>query len=248
MLATLDLHIHSRASHDGRMSPAEICALARARGLDGVAICDHDVPFLAELSTPELLVIRGEELSTPWGHLLALFLTGPVEGNTPAALVASIHAQGGLAILAHPFERDLGTRRAAPLLELVDGVEVFNARAGRKNPRANAMATALARERGLVFTAGSDAHLPREIGGGTLTLAVEALTVPAVKAALLAKRATVRGLDGRHVDVARSQLTRLRKKRAPWYRYLKWLAFAAKCLAEDLLRPKSNPTEESLCL
>ena len=38
----LDLHIHSERSPDGRMSLPQIAAAARARGLQGVAICDHD--------------------------------------------------------------------------------------------------------------------------------------------------------------------------------------------------------------
>ena len=38
----LDLHIHSERSFDGCMSLSEIVALARERGLNGVAICDHD--------------------------------------------------------------------------------------------------------------------------------------------------------------------------------------------------------------
>ena len=39
----LDLHIHSERSFDGCMSLSEIVALARERGLNGVAICDHEI-------------------------------------------------------------------------------------------------------------------------------------------------------------------------------------------------------------
>jgi predicted metal-dependent phosphoesterase TrpH len=39
----LDLHIHSSASADGIMEISEIVKAAKERGIDGVAICDHDV-------------------------------------------------------------------------------------------------------------------------------------------------------------------------------------------------------------
>ena len=42
MEVKLDLHIHSEHSPDGRMALDEIVACARARGLQGVAVCDHD--------------------------------------------------------------------------------------------------------------------------------------------------------------------------------------------------------------
>lgn len=42
MEVKLDLHIHSAHSPDGRMSLDEIVSCARARGLQGVAVCDHD--------------------------------------------------------------------------------------------------------------------------------------------------------------------------------------------------------------
>ena len=39
----LDLHTHSAASHDGRMTVEQIVAEARRKGLNGVAITDHNV-------------------------------------------------------------------------------------------------------------------------------------------------------------------------------------------------------------
>ena len=42
MKLKLDLHIHSERSPDGRMTLSEIVERAKAAGLDGVAVCDHD--------------------------------------------------------------------------------------------------------------------------------------------------------------------------------------------------------------
>ncbi|MBQ3261714.1 MAG: CehA/McbA family metallohydrolase [Oscillospiraceae bacterium] len=236
MTLTLDLHIHSAASHDGRMTLAEIAERAKAAGLDGVAVCDHDAVLMDAPDDLGVLVIPGAEFSTEHGHLLGLFLTAPIEHRSIEETVAAIHAQGGLAVLAHPFERSRDADRLEPLAPLLDGIEVFNGRADRKIHDANALAQAFAAAHNLRPFAGSDAHLPREIGNGAVTLEAEAATLDAVKAALMTSAVTVRGRRGAALDVARSQLTKLQKRGAGPARYLKWALFACKCAAEDLFR------------
>ena len=233
----LDLHIHSAASPDGRMSPDEITALARARGLQGVAICDHDVLYRpgAEADTHGILVIPGIEFSTDCGHLLGLFLTEPLEGRDAERLIQGIHAQGGLAVLAHPFEHSSDAGRFQKIVPLLDGMELWNGRANRMFPDANARAQRFARENGLAGTGGSDAHLPREIGNGFVTVEVEERSLQAVKEALRRPGNQVSGQNGRHWDAARSRRTRLSKTNAGLGSRLKWFAYAGKCLLEDLL-------------
>ena len=240
----LDLHIHSAASNDGRMTLAEIVAAAKEKGLDGVAVCDHDRLFQparkdagAELLREDgMLVIPGEEFSTEYGHLLGLFLTAPVAAKGFAATVEAIRAQGGLAVLAHPFEHHGDAARIAPILPLLDGLEVWNGRADRKRKSANAEAAALAESTGLPRFAGSDAHLPREIGNGVVTVTVEEATADALKAALLRPGNPIEGRSGRHIDVAKSQHTVLKKTKAGCKKRIRWLLFAAKCAAEDVFK------------
>lgn len=236
MKITLDLHIHSAASPDGRMTLREIARTAKAAGLHGVAVCDHDVVLTEKLSEPEVFIIPGAEFSTEYGHLLGLFLTAPIPKLPFAETVDAIHAQGGIAVLAHPFERNTDAQRLEPIAALLDGVEVWNGRAERKIRDANARAQAFAEAHGLRQFAGSDAHLPREIGNGTLTLEVDSLSLADVKAALLTRPVSVQGRRGASLDVARSQHTKLKKTHAGARRYLKWTIFAAKCATEDLLR------------
>ncbi|MGX8699185.1 MAG: CehA/McbA family metallohydrolase [bacterium] len=237
MRYTFDLHIHSAASPDGRMTPEEIVAAARAKGLSGAAICDHDVlsPLPPDFAAPEdFLLIRGEEFSTEFGHLLGLFLREPVAERDIFKIFDAVHAQGGLCVLAHPFERSRDKERLAPILPLLDGLEVWNGRANRKIPEANALAATLAAERGLAAFAGSDAHLAREVGNGYVTLELPALTEAAVRAALLRPGNETAGREGKALDVARSQWTKLRKTRAGALSYAQWLAFAGKCVIQDL--------------
>ena len=237
MIVSLDLHVHSEASRDGRMPLEEIIRLAKARGLQGVAVTDHDVLLQNPPRSEDFLVIPGCEFSTERGHLLGLFLTAPIEPMPFPELIEAIHAQGGIAILAHPFEHRRDDKRIEPIAQLLDGAEIRNSRAARKNPEANAMAEAWAKRHHLPGTCGSDAHLPQELGGAYRRYEVPALTLEAVKAAILdpaAARDTYY-CAAKHVYAARSQWTRLRKTHADWKRILKWCVFAVKCCLEDLL-------------
>lgn len=236
MKLTLDLHLHSAASQDGRMTIEEIAAAARARGLDGVAVTDHDLVYTGPRELEGVLLIPGAEFTTEHGHLLGLFLEEPMAYTTWAETARAIRAQGGLTVLAHPFQHKKDQARLLPLLPQLDGMEVWNGRADRKNPRANAQAAAFARAHGLFPTAGSDAHVAREVGNGRLTLEVEGPSLPAIRAALLQGQGRVSGRAGRSLDVARSQWTKLKKTQAPPLRYGTWAAFALKCAWEDQKR------------
>ena len=241
MRITLDLHIHSGASHDGRLTPAQIIEEARNVGLDGVAICDHDTfPDLTGVEIPEdFLLIPADEISTDLGHILGLLYDVPPEipkNRSAVDAIDAIHAAGGLAVLAHPFQHSRDEERLTPLIGKLDGVEVFNARAARKNRDANDQAAAFAKKHGLAAFAGSDAHVAREIGSGRVRVEVDERSLSAVREALQGGGTEASGVDGRHIDVARSQWTKLRKQGAGPLKYGKWALFAIKCAAEDLFR------------
>src|ERR1700752_5472202 len=77
-----DLHMHTTAS-DGWPSPQELVDHARLRGLDVIAVTDHDTiegalraADHAERVTGRrrLPVIVGEEVSSRNGHIVGLFL------------------------------------------------------------------------------------------------------------------------------------------------------------------------------
>ena len=221
MEVKLDLHIHSEHSPDGRMALDEIVACARARGLQGVAVCDHDRALTETWDAPDFLLIPGIELSTDRGHLLGLFVTEQIEARELDAAIDAVHACGGLAVMAHPFERSSDAQRLDAYLDRLD-------------PQANAMACALAQRAAKPVTAGSDAHLPEEIGNGVVTLEADALTLPAVRAALLRGATAVDGRRGKARYVAESQLTKRRRTHAGAAAYVKWALFAAKCCLQDI--------------
>jgi predicted metal-dependent phosphoesterase TrpH len=73
----VDLHIHTCASEDGVVHPADVIKAARRRGLDRIAITDHnqvDGALLAKELDPEFVIV-GEEILTTHGEFLALFVT-----------------------------------------------------------------------------------------------------------------------------------------------------------------------------
>ncbi len=166
-----DLHIHTRLS-DGGPSPLQVVEhVLRHTALAAIAITDHDridgglrVRGLAEYYG--LQVIVGEEVGTADGHLLALFIQERLAPGRPIErTIDEVHAQGGLAVVAHPFDvisSSLLGRHCRPWSEEalarlpVDGIEVLNGSLVRHV--ANVRATNLARRLGFTALGGSDAH------------------------------------------------------------------------------------------
>lgn len=176
MRYNIDLHCHSFFSGDGVSSPEALIAAARAKGLHGFALTDHntsdgcrylrDKGLMREDGQPVdgFLVIPGVEVTTAEGHLLCLGVILPYLKGTPAAEVCKmVHDMGGIAIPPHPYDLFRAGIRQAVLDTLeIDGLEVFNAATTLK--RYNRMAYEYASARKLPMTAGSDAHHEAAIG------------------------------------------------------------------------------------
>jgi hypothetical protein len=168
-----DLHIHSRFSRDGVLDVRDIFKIAKKRGLDGIAVTDHDtirggLEALRE-KPGDLDVICGCEVKTDRGDVIGLFLTEEIRSRDHISAIEEIHAQGGVAIVPHPFDSARGsafwlTDRDAGLFE---AVEVLNARCIA--PRYNTAASLYADRHAKARVGGSDAHFGAEIGNaGTL--------------------------------------------------------------------------------
>ncbi len=172
-----DLHIHSTAS-DGTASVDQILSHVRAHtDLKVIAITDHDC-LHASMSAAQratahgLQAIVGEEISTQHGHVLALFIEKPIQPRRHVEqTIADIHAQGGLAIAAHPFDRSVPSVGHSPLRSSLgelgfDGIEGFNAGVFWRLRACNSQARELARSWKLPIIGGSDAHSLATIGSG----------------------------------------------------------------------------------
>lgn len=162
----LDLHIHSKYSYDSFLSPERIIKIAKKRGLDGVAVTDHNTIKGGVETTKinkgdDFSVIVGSEIKTEYGDIIGLFLNEEIESRIFMEVVEEIRDQGGLVVLAHPFRK--GITFPTDLLKYVDLIEGFNARSPKS---LNARALELARKFNKSVTGGSDAHLGFEIGRG----------------------------------------------------------------------------------
>ena len=166
-LIRLDLHMHSDYSRDSSTTLERLVARAREVGLDRIALTDHNTAEGAlELRklAPDLAIV-GEEIKTREGEIIALFIRDTIAwGGRPEDALDTIHDMGGVACLAHPFDRwraNFNPHRVAELAPRIDLIEVHNQWASAE---ANAAAARLARELGIPGTAGSDAHSPAELG------------------------------------------------------------------------------------
>lgn len=86
-----DLHIHSTAS-DGWFSPSDVIGIASARGLNYVALCDHDtvdgvgIALSAVHRHNDLFVVPSVELSTDYGDQNIHILGYWIDHTSPALL------------------------------------------------------------------------------------------------------------------------------------------------------------------
>ncbi|MBX7158318.1 MAG: PHP domain-containing protein [Verrucomicrobiae bacterium] len=173
----LDLHVHSYFSADSVADPEEIIAVAKGKGLNGIAITDHNtsecVDYLLQkglmrtdgLPVDDFLILPGQEITTSEGHLLALGVALPnnLKGITPQEAIKLIHFNGGLAVPPHPYDLfRAGIRENVLEILHFDALEVFNAATTFK--RYNRRAFDYAKKRGLPMTAASDAHHPEAVG------------------------------------------------------------------------------------
>lgn len=131
-----DCHLHSWYS-DGRRTPAEIAALARAAGLDFINSSDHNTqsshPHWAPEAGDDLLIMLGEEITTRNGHVVALG-TEPgtfvdwryrARDNRFGRYAREIRRAGGLVVPAHPHATCIGCAWKFGFGE-ADAVEVWN--------------------------------------------------------------------------------------------------------------------------
>jgi len=165
-LLTFDSHIHSSYSLDSIFHPKFIIKLAKLKGLGAIAVTDHDT-ILGGIKTQlhansNLLVITGCEVKTEFGDLIGLFLNEELRSRKFEEVVDEIRDQGGLAVLPHPYRRKILPPET--LLKKVDLIEGFN---GRTSVELNQKGLMLAKSLGKPAIAGSDAHIPYEVGLAT---------------------------------------------------------------------------------
>ncbi|MFZ1754039.1 MAG: PHP domain-containing protein [Caldilineaceae bacterium] len=165
----VDLHSHTIYSRDCLTRPETTIAKARAIGLDKLAITEHNNlagALAAKKLAPDLIIV-GEEIKTTHGEIIAWFVSEEVpKGLSPQETLRRLRDQGAVISIPHPVDSlrgsAMGLENVLEIIEQVDALEVLNARCVR--PADNDAARALAGQHGKLMTAGSDAHIPFELG------------------------------------------------------------------------------------
>ena len=199
-MLSVELHVHSSLSYDGRDPVTLILEQAEAVGLDAIAITDHDeidASLEAVERAPEygLVGIPGIEISSKAGHILGLGIEEAVPpGLTYGETIEAIRSQGGIAVVPHPFQESrhgVMARITREELAEADAIEVYNSRL--LTGRANRQAERFARSRGLPMTAGSDAHISEMVGQAVTRVGATERDTDAILGAIQRGETTVEG-------------------------------------------------------
>ena len=168
-MVRLDLHVHTKYSHDSAAPVRSVLDRCRKSGLGLVAITDHNNirGALEAREAADFPVIVGEEIKSSQGDIIGLFLEEAVPARlSPTETVQRIKAQGGLVGVPHPFDRlrptALGRRALLEILPSVDFLEGYNGHT--MLPGDNAKGLDFAAEHSLATVASSDSHSALELG------------------------------------------------------------------------------------
>ncbi len=166
----LDLHIHSQYSGDGIGAPKEIIKVLQKRGLQGMAITDHNTIKgsikALEIAPKDFIVIPGVEISTLDGHIVALGVKKNIERELPIEeTVEKIIDLGGIPLVVHLFRNMSGIKKnnLKKIHKKLTTIEVFNS---CSVPKSNLKSAKVAKEFNLGGTGGSDSHEPEYVGYG----------------------------------------------------------------------------------
>jgi len=119
-----DLHLHTMLS-DGSGSARQVLLACMAAGMDFAAIADHSFGGASyqgkdwcDRWVPSFTALRGAEVQGADFEMLALGISRDVEAQPdPRQIAADIHAQGGTALLCHPY--------GPPYLEIMENFEAL---------------------------------------------------------------------------------------------------------------------------
>jgi len=127
----VDFHVHPHPLAASTLPPWDLVGQARRAKLDAIAVTPHNIVWVGRVArwfaekTGGPIVLVGEEVANPHFHMLAVGIERTVSWRQDSsAVLADIHAQGGIAIAAHPTPgfQEYSDETAARL----DGSEVMH--------------------------------------------------------------------------------------------------------------------------
>jgi predicted metal-dependent phosphoesterase TrpH len=175
-----DLHIYSEYSSFSINKIEDIIKNCIKNKIKGFAITDLGTikawaPITKLAKENDLIFVPGQEINLTYagkniGKATSLFSLDKINSTDLFQVLDEIKSQGALLSISHPFDL---TRmfsgfkyllKHRPLSKKLRCIETFNSRVTFAN--ANLKAQLFAKEHDLIQSAGSEAHLPQEIGMG----------------------------------------------------------------------------------
>ena len=181
-----DLHVHTTYSKDSLITPRDLVYYAKKRGLNAVAVTDHNQlegSYKIAKET-DFLIIPGMEVSSSNGHIVALNVSELIPRDlTVIETVERIHRAGGVAVACHPYVLFKGCLKDQVSTKF-DAIEVINARA-IPFKRSVKKAEEAAERFKLSRVAGTDAHYGPQIGYCYTEIEASEGTVEAIAKAIV---------------------------------------------------------------
>jgi predicted metal-dependent phosphoesterase TrpH len=221
----LDAHVHTRYSgmttiwplslimRESYNTPQQVYRLAKARGMDLVAITDHDTieGALTLAHLPDVIVgcevtavFPGESVDA---HLGVLNITERQQAEIErrrsdiADLLPYLQEERIFTVVNHVASQVNGRLTPAHIATLLPWVDAFEVNNGSRLPSQNRTAAALAEAAGKTCVGGSDSHTGRGIGH-TWTVVEGARTREEFLNGLRAGRARAAGAEGNYFTMA----------------------------------------------
>jgi predicted metal-dependent phosphoesterase TrpH len=199
----LDLHNHSVRSDDGKARVENYCQWIRRRELplDGFVLTEHrqfdaESDYRALEDESGLLILKGSEVETDYGHVLVFGVNEDLLAafdfariDLPLELVLRESARcGAVAIPCHPGRPNVGLFAHYAERGPVPGVTIVETLNGGSRGSENDVAQKGAAEHGYRGVGGSDAHIVSHIGRCATRFDDPIRSVPDLVAALRAGR------------------------------------------------------------
>ena len=177
----LDLHSHSVSSDDSRATVEQYVKwiqVLRKRGhtVDGIVLTEHrkfdfDLDYSQLAREYSLLILKGSELDTRFGHFLVYGVTPALAKDVDFAdvrmdareLMKAARHHGAISFPAHPGRFRIGLVDYMAQGETFPGLNIAERLNGGSRAGENERAAELCDTQGYLGTAGSDAHLASHI-------------------------------------------------------------------------------------
>lgn len=165
----VDLHIHeNKYSPDSHVSIEEIVKEAKRKGLDGIALTNHEsVEIKDEIVELEkkydFTIFPGVEYLTTDGDIVAFGIDElPKEQMSAQEFIEYVNSFGGTCTSAHPYRTN--NRGLKDKLYTVKGLTAIEGYNGSTTDYHNGLAVEVGKKLGIQIIGSSDAHVVEKVG------------------------------------------------------------------------------------